>query len=266
MTEGYFIDQAGLSGFDAKQMRTPKVAEIVAGKIRNRILTGDLKEGDSLPPESQLLKTFSISRPTLREAFRILETEQLISVMQGSRTGAKIHEPKIEAAARYAGYVLRANDTTIADIYDARLAIEPYIVKGLAQKRPKMTAEKLKPLVDQLFKLNEEDKQSEVVIGLAEFHRLIVELGGNKTLYLLVQLLHDIIKRHQLQHLAQRSVSADEQRKRSRTGIRSFYRLIKLIEDGKADDAERHWRKHVETTNKVWISYAGMLVPINDRY
>ena len=68
------------------KIRVPKVAELVAETIRNRILNGELKEGDSLPAEAQLLEAFGISRPTLREAFRVLETEKLISVSPVSYT------------------------------------------------------------------------------------------------------------------------------------------------------------------------------------
>lgn len=246
------------------RVRTPKTAEIVANSIRSRILNGDLKEGDCLPPEAQLIDAFSISRPTLREAFRILEAERLISVMQGSRTGARIHEPRVEGVARYAGYVLRNTQTKIADIYDARLAIEPYVVRTLAETKPKTTAARLRKEAERLKDLNERDEQTEVVVGLAEFHRLIVELGGNQTLSLLVELLQDIVKRHQLRHVAQRSVSDAEQRKRCDTGIRSFFKLIDLIEAGRADEAESHWRQHVEASNKVWISDPDMLIALEN--
>jgi len=46
---------------------------------------GELREGDTLPPETTLMGQFGVSRPTLREAFRILETESLISVRRGAR-------------------------------------------------------------------------------------------------------------------------------------------------------------------------------------
>ena len=81
--------------------------------------------GFRLPPEGQLMESLGISRPTLREAFRILEAEGLISVVRGSRTGAKVHQPSVDLVSRYAGYVLESRGTTVADLYQARLAIEP---------------------------------------------------------------------------------------------------------------------------------------------
>src|SRR5215207_3456259 len=105
------------------KVRPPKTSELVADHIRRLILRGELKEGDSLQPELQLMETFSVSRPTLREAFRILESEQFISVLRGSRSGARVHLPRAENVARYAAFVLQAQRTPIADIYGARLLV-----------------------------------------------------------------------------------------------------------------------------------------------
>ncbi|MEP1231339.1 MAG: FCD domain-containing protein [Litorimonas sp.] len=244
------------------KIRVPKVAELVADTIRNRILSGELREGDSLPPEAQLLEAFGISRPTLREAFRVLETEKLLSVSRGSRTGATVHEPKIDGVARYASYVLRANNTTIADVYGARLAIEPFIVRRLAEKSPKETVERLRQEAKRLDVLNEAEKHEEVTIGLTEFHRVLVEVGGNKALHFLVELLNDIMKTHQLRHLSLRPFTSAEQRKRSQIGIKSFFRLVEYIEKGDVDAAEAHWRLHLEKTNKIWVADPKMLPEI----
>jgi len=215
------------------KIRIPKMAELVAENIRNRILNGELKEGASLPSEGKLLEAFNISRPTLREAYRILETEKLISISRGSRSGATVHAPKIDSVSRYMTYVMRANNTPISDIYDARLAIEPFAVRRLAEQRPKETVERL--------------RQEEV--------------GGNQTLHLLVELINDIMAAHQIQHLSLRPFSSEEQRKRSQVGIKSFFRLIEYIENGDVDGAEAHWRLHLKKTNEIWVSDPTVLAP-----
>ena len=84
-------DNAPAAGEAPRRIRVPKTSEIVANHIRGQIVRGELREGDSLPPEGQLMTSFGISRPTLREAFRILEAESLISVVRGSRSGARVH-------------------------------------------------------------------------------------------------------------------------------------------------------------------------------
>ena len=244
-----------------RKIRVPKMAELVADNIRSKILDGELNEGDSLPSEKKLLEAFNISRPTLREAFRVLETEKLISVSRGSRSGATVHAPKIDSVSRYMTYVMRANNTPISDIYDARLAIEPFAVRRLAEKRPKETVERLRQEARRLDVLNNEEKHEEVTIGLTEFHRVLVEVGGNQTLHFIVELINDIMRAHQIQHLSLRPFSSEEQRKRSHVGIKSFFRLIEYIENGDVDGAESHWRLHLKKTNEIWVSDPTVLPP-----
>jgi len=64
---------------------------MIASYLRSRIVRGELAEGDSLPSEVELMHQFDVSRPTLREAFRILETESLIVIRRGSRGPALPH-------------------------------------------------------------------------------------------------------------------------------------------------------------------------------
>ncbi len=235
-------------------IRVPKMAELIADHFRRRIIMGDLKEGDYLPPEGQLMAALSISRPTLREAFRILETERLISVVRGSRTGAQVHQPKVDSVSRYASFVLQASGTTIADIYEARLAIEPYAARRLAETRPPGAVERLRAELGRMRKMIDDDRHADFRVGLAEFHRLLVELAGNHTLHFLIQILHDVVAFYQVRHLQMNPVSADSTRKALVIGFRSFDKLIDLIEAGDADGAEAHWLLHVTNANKVWAS------------
>lgn len=235
-----------------RPLRVPKTAEIVADSIRKRIIQGELKEGDSLPPEAQLIETFSISRPTLREAFRILEAERLINVVRGSRSGARVHQPRVESVSRYASFVLQASGITVADIYEARLAIEPYAVRQLAQKRPKKGIERMRAEVDRLNVLVDEGRYTEFIIGVAEFHRLMVEVAGNETLHFLTRVLQEVIEQFQVRHLSMYPRDAGEQKKNSLAGVRSFHKLIALIEAGDAAEAEEHWRLHLTNANRTW--------------
>lgn len=245
---------SGREDYLARQaIRVPKTAEVVADHVRRRIIRGELKEGDFLPPEGQLMATLGISRPTLREAFRILEAEMLISVVRGSRTGARVHQPRVESVSRYAGFVLAAQGTTIADIYEARLSIEPMIARRLAANPVPGATDRLRAEATRLTTFVDAKQYVDFMIGLAEFHRLLVELGGNQTLLFLTTILQDVVSHYQVLSLTRRPMSQDLQRKRSLWGIRSFQKLIMLIEAGKADEAEAHWRLHTINSNKSWL-------------
>ncbi len=74
-------------------VRVPKTAELVAQHLRRLIVRGEIAEGESLPAEAELRAQFGVSRPILREAFRVLESESLIVVRRGARGGAIVRLP-----------------------------------------------------------------------------------------------------------------------------------------------------------------------------
>lgn len=94
----------GGGGVNGVKVRVPKMAELVAAQLRRKIVRGELAEGEALPAESALMAEFAVSRPTLREAFRVLESESLINVRRGARGGARVQVPEGTVAARYAGW------------------------------------------------------------------------------------------------------------------------------------------------------------------
>src|SRR3954451_21022363 len=116
-------------------LRAPKTAELIAADLRRQIVRGDLASGATLPSEVQLMEQYGVSRPTLREAFRILESESLIGVRRGSRGGAQVLAPDVAVATRSVGLLLQVHGTTIDDVYQARMICEPACARLLAGRR-----------------------------------------------------------------------------------------------------------------------------------
>src|SRR6202171_4772895 len=114
-------------------VRSPKTAELVAGTLRRMVVDGQLKDGDFLPNEAELMAHFAVSRRPLREAVRVLESERLVEVRRGSRTGARVRVPGPEIVARPAGLLLEMSGATIADVMVARCGIEPVAARLLAE-------------------------------------------------------------------------------------------------------------------------------------
>jgi DNA-binding FadR family transcriptional regulator len=246
------IGTKGVEGSRGVRIRTPKTSEVVADQIRGEIVRGKLKEGDSLPPEGQLMETLGISRPTLREAFRILEAENLISVVRGSRSGASVHQPRVEVAARYAGYFLESEETTIADLYEARHAIEPFVVRSLCRSDNKKALGALRKHFEYLGGLLGDDRQADFMIGVAKFHSLLVEVSGNKTLTFLNHLLLDLVSRHQVDCRRRNPFPHDTQKKRIQAAMKSFQRLLTLIEAKEEEAAVAHWSLHLKNSHTTW--------------
>ena len=89
-----------------------KKPEQIADELRSLIVSGELAEGDSLGHEPDLVERFGVSRPSLREALRILEAEGLITVVRGVLGGVIVHEPNESMTARTAALVLQARNVT----------------------------------------------------------------------------------------------------------------------------------------------------------
>ncbi len=115
----------------------------IAGIIKDWIIEHGLSPGDRLPQEPQLIADLGVSKGTVREALRVLETQGLIRTRTGPGGGAFITEVrKDHASALLANYLL-FKDVSIADIYELRISLEPQLVAELA---PRITAAQVEEL------------------------------------------------------------------------------------------------------------------------
>jgi DNA-binding FadR family transcriptional regulator len=176
--------QAGQEGAEP----TPRRAMVVATEIRARIAEGRLREGDRLPPLAELADEFGISRPTLREALRILEMEFLLDLRTGDRGGATIRTPSSRVAAQLAGIVLEARGTTLGDFYRAMRLMEPPMM-GLVAARigPKQlrTLETMNAaLADSI------EDTSRFLITLRDAEQLAFSAVKNPALTVISEILH----------------------------------------------------------------------------
>lgn len=96
----------------------------MADELRERIINGELADGSSLPKQDDLLEEFAVSTPSAREAFRILETEGLLTVQRGNVGGAVVHLPNSEEVAYTLSLVLQSRSVTLEDVGLALQQIE----------------------------------------------------------------------------------------------------------------------------------------------
>ncbi len=234
-------------------LRAPKTAELIASYIRGQIVRGDLKASDSLPTETVLMEMFGVSRPTLREAFRILEAESLICVRRGARGGARVVAPDIAVAVRYVGLLLQLNGTTIADVYEARTVLESAMAGLLAAGRSRQDLDDLNACVEDLVGLAESDEHFKDADAWSQatqrFGDLVVERAGNRTLSVQARLLRGIIAMHPSPAVERTGDHPDTQ-DQFRKLLRSYRKLILLIDARDAGGAERHWRTHLEAAGR----------------
>ena len=225
---------------EVTSLREPKMADRVATQLRRMFIRGEIPEGTMLPPESELMERFGVSRPTLREAFRVLESESLIEVQRGVRGGARVTRPRRKTLARYAGLILEYEGVTIKDVYDARMALETPMVVQLAKVRDPAVIAELEDIVDRESQL---EPGSDAVDQLTDFHAAIARLSGNKTLQIVSDMLHHIIEKANRSLQPTKGARAEQAVRRS---AKTHRMVLDLIKAGDAEKAGELWKRHLQ--------------------
>jgi DNA-binding FadR family transcriptional regulator len=219
------------------------------------IVLRTLQEGDSLPSEAELMAYYDVSRPTMREALRVLESERLIKVRRGGRGGAKVQAPRIDVAAKHTGLLLQFRGATLADIYEARLLLEPPLAGMFASRRTEEDLRKMRDLLATEEAAIGRDPGS-VAATAARFHQLIVEGAGNETLSVLAGLLQDIVHKHMTAQVLSKA-GRPEQEADNRRGYRSHQKLMNFVVAKDSVGAEGFWRSHMENAGEVILREFG---------
>ena len=116
-------------------VEVPKASDVLADELRERILTGELAEGDTLPAERELVKQAQMSRATVREALRILEVQNLVRVKAGRAGGAFVQRPTTKSMANSVGMLIRGRRIKLVDLMETREALEPFCAELAARNR-----------------------------------------------------------------------------------------------------------------------------------
>ncbi|MEB4209768.1 FadR/GntR family transcriptional regulator [Mycobacterium sp. 94-17] len=177
-------------------MRQPRLAEMIAGRLRDDILSGRLKEGDALGRQ-EIFTEFRVSLPAMREAMRILETEGLISVRRGNVGGAIVHLPTPMRVAQTISMILQARGTTMADVSGTLAQIEP-ICAGMCARREDRH-ETVVPALRTAIEVQEADfdDPQEYNTNARKFHEAIVAHCGSDTMTVMVGALEAIWSAHE---------------------------------------------------------------------
>jgi DNA-binding FadR family transcriptional regulator len=97
-----------------------------------------------------------------------------------------------------------------------------------------------------------------VTLLIAEFHRLLMDLSGNRTLNMVSQALRGLVDAHlSLSARRRQGVDPELSEKQLRFGLKSHSRLVDLIEAKDGDAAEEHWKRHMVAAGEVWLEQIG---------
>lgn len=227
--------------------RVPKTAELVASQLRNKIIRNEFPDGHSLPSENDLVAEYSISRPTLREAIRILESEGLVTVARGVHGGPRVHKPEPRLAAQHFGRILQNRGTTLGDIFTARLLIEPICARLLAESGSRTAVKKLRELLNECRRTV--DDEAAFSAASTRFHNTIIDLSGNSPLILLMGTLNHIFELH-ISSSAISSVLSKSAATSNKAALEMSESLLERIEARDPDGAESVARDFLTRVDK----------------
>jgi len=245
----------------AKQQRSPadaaiapvqKLSHALVELFRSKIASGELKPGDTLLPEAELLQQLHVSRPTLRQALRVLESESLIQLGRGARSGATVLRPSIEAAAQYGALYLATQGATLAEIHQVRTLLEPPLAALIARRAREDTSAVAS--LQECVRIQQEALQRGDYVSAAsavnEFHGRLERLSENRALGMFAGMLNDIAVNVYPQIPLASSNIKDRRHiwRRSEKSTEAHAHLVSLIAAGKADAAEKFWRSYMVDT------------------
>jgi len=227
--------------------RLPRMAELVASNLRRRIIGGELDDGAELPREAELLAEFGVSRPSLREGLRILETEGLIRIRRGKVGGGVVQRPTAQSTAYHLALTLQSRGATLRDIAAARVVLEPACA-GFAAGQDARTRKKLVARLNALIDENEScvGESYAFTEKALEFHAAIVELCGNTTVALLAGVV-EAVWSSQERHWAKRVASdGDYPDTRYQKDVVLAHRaVVAAIAKGDGEAATHLMRRHL---------------------
>ncbi len=216
-----------------------RLYEEVAAQIRKMISEGQLKPGDKLPAERELVQRFQVSRNSIRDAIRTLETMGLVRSRQGE--GTTVRDMSADSLTVPLSSVLLRQRGMVEELLDARAMIEPPIAARAALHA---TPEQIEQLEDVLERQRAKMKRGESTLEEdTEFHYAVAVAAQNsvvkKMVDLLITLLHDS---------RERSLDIAGRKERSYAGHRLILRAIKRHD---AEAAESAMRRHVRSIQSL---------------
>jgi GntR family transcriptional repressor for pyruvate dehydrogenase complex len=214
-----------------------KISQTIIRQVREAIISGKLKPGDRLPPERKLLTQFGVSRQTLRESLRALESMGLIEIQKGAGGGPVVQKVDMQVTREAIANFLYFQRISIKDLSEVRKLIEPYLVR--------ITTPKLEPEdLNYLESLNQACKDTlargEEIIGgehEIDFHIHLARKSGNPVLTMILDFVNKLLVELKLECRPSPEFSRDV--------IAAHDRILEALKSGDSDLAAQAMYEHV---------------------
>ena len=222
-----------------KPVKKTRIHEEIVSKIRDMIEGGTLKTGDQLPTGRELAEAFKVSRPSVREALRALESQGFLVSRQGD--GTYVSQQPIELIIEPFASVITKEKYDQQELFEMRRLIEPQLAFLAAERAtPEEIAEMEKLVAIQ------EDELDGVYSGLnpdQTLHDVLTRSSKNKILISIMENLMDSLTESRDKYL-----QVEDRAQRSLARHKDVLAAIKLRD---SELAARIMREHLEETEAM---------------
>lgn len=171
-------------------VETKRASEEIFEQIRGMIVQGEIAPGERLPSERKMMDMLKRSRPTIREAMRMLEREGYVKIIPGSN-GAVVQEISLDNVVQSLDTVLQYNRVSLENILEFRRINETSAVRLAAERR---TKEDLDALGQVLAEAEEQmDDIQRFIACDVKFHSLIATAARNEVFGIMFQVCRNVI-------------------------------------------------------------------------
>lgn len=185
-------------------VKSPKAYLLIVEKIVGLVARGELKYGEQLYTENDLVATLNVSRPTLREALRVLEFLGVVSV--STRKGISVNNPQASDYYRSLLYIMMFEKTTNFEVFQLRRAIQVELVSIAAKEA---SDEELAVLVALVEKMEQQINADYISFEKLDydFHMQIVICAHNNLCLKLMQTMSAVIHKQMQERLRRMPLS-----------------------------------------------------------
>ena len=177
--------------FRVQQILRPRAQ--VEHQIREAILRGDFRQGDKLPPETELAQQFGVSRPTVREALGALVAAGLIRKIPGVAGGSFVNSvtpDSLSAMLRESmDTIVRLGSLDIDELTSMRRVLEVPAASWAARNRQEHQVATLQEIVERQRTTTIDDP--DIIVYDRDFHVTISQASGNRLLSAFVSAIHE---------------------------------------------------------------------------
>ena len=227
------------------------VADQAMETLREKILAGEYRPGDKLPPEVALTEILGVGRSTVREAVRTLQAMGYVELKPGS--GAFVAEDNLRDRAEN---WFTVNEDTLVDFRSLRWMVEPESAALAAACRTEKDMAVLQALTDR-FSEESHRYAASGDRGLTpqltrldqQFHTLLLRSSGNMLLTQMYGQIAPLFRQYSIRAFTLRPSSADQT-------AREHRRIADAVLAGDADGAREAMRAHLTAAGELMEGYA----------